>query len=1061
MNDYRRILVSSAAIKAMGVLIIFSYFAYIDWQTFNVNKAFWRAGNPDWITFAWVMTLMGVMGIIGAWYYGRPLRAWESRLREGEEADQVPELIRRWAAAYPLIIALLSLAAWFVAGLFYARGGLATLAPVGLGVIKPETEVFWRAFTGLILLSGLIAYTIISFLVDKVWRRPSTLFLLAIVNLAVWPAAARLFEQQGMMPPPPETFWRTFLGMAVIGGLMNSTIVFLVIDNIWRKHLSIFFPRGGFHQLKVPRILVGHRLMVTSLLTGLIPLLALGAAALGGTDNLQMIILFVVTIGIGSNILLNSLTAQSLLQPLRYMTKAMEQFGRDQSGLGVPKVSNDELGDLTHYFREQIEENGRLLEEVQTYSRELETKNVALSELDKLKDEFLANTSHELRTPLNGIIGLAESLADGAAGPLSEETRYNLQLIASSGKRLASLVSDLLDFSKLRHAELELHLKAVDMRQLAEVVLTLSRPLAAEKPLALRNEIGDDMPPVVGDENRLQQIMHNLVGNAIKFTSEGAVTISAVEQEGMVAVTVSDTGIGIPAEKFDEVFKSFEQVDASTARGYGGTGLGLSITKQLVELHGGTIWVESELGQGSHFTFTIPVSHEKPEPRPTLSQPVDNVQQIEAEPQLTEPEARSETPKTNGHFTILVVDDEPVNRQVLVNHLSLQNYAVLQATNGLEALNLIKERPRPDLILLDIMMPRMSGYEACQGLRQLYSANELPVVMLTAKNQVADLIQGFQNGANDYLAKPFSKDELLARIKTHLHLAHINRASDRFVPREFLTFLKKESIVEVNLGDQSQEDMTILFSDIRSFTSLSEQMTPQENFNFINAYLSRVSPIIREYGGFIDKYIGDAVMALFAGRPGNAVQAAIEMQHAVARFNSQRQEKGESPIRIGIGLHTGSVMLGTVGEAKRMEGTVISDAVNLASRLEGLTKLYGASIIVSEHTLSSLDQSAQYQSRFLDKVQVKGKKEAVSVYEILNGYPDEVIALKLKTQPDFEKGLLHYHNEEFSQAAAHFQRVLALDAEDQAAQLYLKRTDYFIEHGVPVGWAGIEALTEK
>jgi two-component system sensor histidine kinase ChiS len=255
--------------------------------------------------------------------------------------------------------------------------------------------------------------------------------------------------------------------------------------------------------------------------------------------------------------------------------------------------------------------------------------------------------------------------------------------------------------------------------------------------------------------------------------------------------------------------------------------------------------------------------------------------------------------------------------------------------------------------------------------------------------------------------------------------------------------------------------MTILFSDIRSFTSLSERMTPQENFNFINAYLSRVSPIIREYGGFIDKYIGDAVMALFAGPPSNAVQAAIEMQHAVARFNSRRQEKGELPIRIGIGLHRGSVMLGTVGEAKRMEGTVISDAVNLASRLEGLTKLYGASIIVSEHTLSSLDQSAQYQFRFLDKVQVKGKKEAVSVYEILNGYPDEVIALKLKTQPDFEKGLLHYHNQEFTQAAAHFQNVLALDAEDQAAQLYLKRTDYFIEHGVPVGWEGIEALTEK
>ena len=1057
MNDYRRILLSTLSIKFLGALVIFSYFVFIDRPTFDGNKGFWHAGNPDWMTFAWVMILLGVVGALVVGYYGRSLRAWESRLSQGEPAGHVPDQVRRWAATYPLIVALVSLVTWTVAGLFYARGGLAMLAPFGLGIIGHSTEVFWRGFIGLAVLGGLAAYTMVSLAVDKIWGRPRFIFALVLINLVAWTGAAWFFHRRGMMSPPPETFWRTFIGIAVIGGLTTSAMVFLTVDNIWRRHLSLFFPTGGLDQLKVPRALVGYRLVITSLLTGLIPLLTLGAAALSGTDNLQLVILFIVAVGLGSNILLSVLTARSLLQPLRYLTEAMRQFGHGHLRLDIPQVSNDELGDLTYHFKAQIQENARLLEEIQAYSRELEEKNAALSQLDRLKDEFLANTSHELRTPLNGIIGLAESLADGATGPLLEQTRLNLSMIVSSGKRLTSLVNDILDFSKLKHAELELQIKPVDIRQITEVVLALSKPLVAEKSLVLKNEIGEGISPVAGDENRLQQIMHNLVGNAIKFTSQGTVTVSAMEQDGMVAVTVSDTGLGIPADKFDDIFKSFEQIDASIVRTYGGTGLGLSITKQLVELHGGAIWVESEAGQGSHFTFTIPISHEELKPTPDISQQVAKVQ-AEVEPPSIEPIL---TPVIREDFTILVVDDEPVNRQVLVNHLSLQNYAVIQATNGLEALQVIREGPRPDLVLLDIMMPQMSGYEACQELRQIYPANELPVVILTAKNQVTDLVQGFQTGANDYLAKPFSKNELLARVRTHLSLANINRASDRFVPREFLKFLQKESIVEINLGDQTQQDMTVLFSDIRSFTTLSEQMTPQENFNFINAYLSRVSPIIREHSGFIDKYIGDAIMALFSAPPDNAIQAAIKMQQAVARYNIQRQEQGYQPISIGVGLHTGSVMLGTVGEAKRMEGTVISDTVNLASRLEGLTKMYGALTLVSEHTLFSLDQPTQYTFRFLDKVKVKGKKEPVAVFEIFDGHPDDIVALKLETQPDFEKGLLHYHSQEFTEAIGCFNQVLALDPRDKAAQLYLRRANNFIEYGVPVDWEGVEALTEK
>ncbi len=238
-------------------------------------------------------------------------------------------------------------------------------------------------------------------------------------------------------------------------------------------------------------------------------------------------------------------------------------------------------------------------------------------------------------------------------------------------------------------------------------------------------------------------------------------------------------------------------------------------------------------------------------------------------------------------------------------------------------------------------------------------------------------------------------------------------------------------------------------------------MTPQENFNFINSYLRRVSPIIRDNNGFIDKYMGDAIMALFPGQTNDAIKTAIAMQQAVAIYNVDRINSGYQPITIGVGLHTGRVMLGTIGEAERMEGTVISDAVNLAARLEGLTKVYGSSIIVSGEMMFSLNNPISYNFRFLDKVKVKGKEEAVSVFEILDGEPEEIRELKLQTQTDFERGLLHYHSQEFAQAKEYFQKALTVNPEDKASQLYLRRVENFIEYGVPPDWEGIAILTEK
>lgn len=279
----------------------------------------------------------------------------------------------------------------------------------------------------------------------------------------------------------------------------------------------------------------------------------------------------------------------------------------------------------------------------------------------------------------------------------------------------------------------------------------------------------------------------------------------------------------------------------------------------------------------------------------------------------------------------------------------------------------------------------------------------------------------------------------------------LTKSYSRFVPEEILRFLGKDSIVDVQLGDQTQQDMTILFSDIRSFTSLSEAMTPQESFNFINAYLRRVGPVIRNHQGFIDKYIGDAVMALFPGSAEHAMRAALAMTHAVDLYNAHRRQRNYPPIAIGIGVHSGPLMLGTIGEEARMEGTVISDTVNLAERLEGLTKRYGSAILISAHTLACLEQPLPYQVRFLGRVRVKGKLKRVGIFEILDAEPLAVRTLKLQTAADFRQGLRAYYRREWAAAAVCFERVLAIHPEDRAARYYLRVLQRRMHLPVPGG----------
>ena len=398
--------------------------------------------------------------------------------------------------------------------------------------------------------------------------------------------------------------------------------------------------------------------------------------------------------------------------------------------------------------------------------------------MNRLKDEFLANTSHELRTPLNGIIGLAESLLDGIAGPLPLKAEQNLTMVVSSGRRLASLVNDILDFSKLKNATVSLSLQSVDIHSVTEVVLTLLQPLVSGTKVKLVNDVDKGLLAVEADENRLQQILHNLVGNGIKFTDEGEVRVSTqvIVSGGkrMMMVSVIDSGIGIDKSQFEKIFSSFEQVEGDTTRRRGGTGLGLSVSKQLIELHGGILKVESTVGKGSRFSFTLPISDQTALP---LADPMTHVRTSlqTVNESLDELATAPHLASDGRNFRILLVDDEPVNRQVLLNHLVLQHYQLVEASSGEQALQIIEQDGPFDLVLLDIMMPRMSGYEVCRRLRVYYPASVLPVIFLTAKNQLADLVKSFNAGGNDYLSKPINKPELLARVENHLKLLDVHR----------------------------------------------------------------------------------------------------------------------------------------------------------------------------------------------------------------------------------------------------------------------------------------------
>ncbi|MEG0774317.1 ATP-binding protein [Clostridium sp.] len=539
-----------------------------------------------------------------------------------------------------------------------------------------------------------------------------------------------------------------------------------------------------------------------------------------------------------------------------------------------------------------------------------ESMSERLKSLNNLKDDFLAITSHELQTPLNGIIGITEDLATRTAAKMNEDEKYNLFLIKSSAERLSSLVNDIIVFSKLKNNDVILSKKQIKIDKLLEMVIKFSQPSISTKAVELVNFIDTKVPYICGDENRLQQIFYNLLGNAIKFTQEGKIIISYEVMENYLEVSIEDTGIGIPEERLNTIFNLYEQGEGISEK-YGGTGLGLYITKKLVELHDGNIKVNSQVNKGTKFTFTLPLCLCE-EVNKCENKSFEGIKDNTLATSVSEKIKKSNkdiTTKINKKYKILIVDDEYVNQKVLENYLSRLSDNILKASTGKDALEIIEKNNDLDLVILDMMIPDIMGYEISTEIRKKYSLFQLPILMMTANNRQENLVTAFECGVNDYLRKPFNKLELVSRATTLLTLKHsvgeaiqlvhqVTMANEKIdvlnlrnvesikKVNELLEFDKIKTEFFANISHELKTPLNVISSTVQLLKSLDESRNLGDDrikyyFNIMNQNAFR---LLRLINNLIDTTKVDGNYLHLNSTNGDIIYVVEELVQSVADF---------------------------------------------------------------------------------------------------------------------------------------------------------------------------------
>ena len=643
-----------------------------------------------------------------------------------------------------------------------------------------------------------------------------------------------------------------------------------------------------------------------------------------------------------------------------------------------------------------------------------------LKELNRQKTEFFQNISHEFRTPLTLMIGPLESVVEQHRDLPYEESAIALR----NSRRLLRLVNQLLDLHRLDAGRMQASFRPCDLVEFVNQIVEAFRPYCEQKKISVSTQLAS-CPRVYLDLEKFDKVLYNLLSNAMKFTDDGGRITVKVEPAGdHVRMQVIDTGIGIKKEQVPHLFERFRQAEGSVNRSYEGSGLGLALVKELVELHGGQISVESVYQEGTTFTVWLqtgtshlPVDQVLEVPTEIQSSraaveladleielPLEKGLQVEESQELKASSKKVERsnvqPSNVQPSSILVVDDNPDLRAYVSRILRLEGYQVCTARNGQEGFRVAQER-RPQLIVTDLMMPEVSGLDLIEMIRDSQELRGTPIILLTAKADEATRIEGTERGADAYLSKPFNDRELLAEVRNLLALKaneqrviELNTYLTESVLRRFLppAMVQRAARGELEL-DLSPEPrlITTLFSDIVGFTQLANTLRSRRIAELLNEYLEAMTQAVFDNGGTVDKFMGDGILAIFGApeeltpheQARRAVGTARQMLHSLEKLNQQWKElgivgeNGPPPVKFRCGIHQGTAVVGMFGGKERSDYTAIGPSVNIASRLQEAAE--PNSILVSASVADWLDDD---EITKFSPLKLKGVDETVLTFSV-------------------------------------------------------------------------------